>query len=131
MPQPQCQPCQAMDTPPPSKITKKYRNEPENEGGEERGRGEEEEEKSSPLRASSVVSINFCESTPLLWRAADVRGVRELGVIGTLVGSLPRQPRQNCRLGRPLQLMQEEGRLLTEMGKAALVPARDMVCNSE
>lgn len=68
-----------------------------------------------------VIGINFCESTPLVWHAAEVKAAREEGIIGSLVGSLARQPRQNSRLGRPLELMLEEGRLLTEIGKAARI----------
>lgn len=68
---------------------------------------------------SQTVNISFCGSTPLIWRAADVKKCREeVGVIGTLVGSLARQPRQNVRLGRPLEILQEEARLLVESGKA-------------
>lgn len=68
---------------------------------------------------NQTVNISFCGSTPLLWRAADIRKCREeVGVIGTLVGSLARQPRQNVRLGRPLEILQEEARLLVETGKA-------------
>ncbi|XP_036393296.1 tRNA-splicing endonuclease subunit Sen34 [Megalops cyprinoides] len=71
------------------------------------------------------IQVRFCGSTPLLWRTAEVRAARESGVVGTLVGSLPRQPRQNNRLGRPLELLQEEARLLTETGQAVLCPAVD------
>lgn len=57
-----------------------------------------------------------------MWRADELKSARELGIIGTLVGSLARQPRQNTRLGRPLELLPEEGRLLAEMGRAAVIP---------
>lgn len=71
---------------------------------------------------NQVVNISFCGSTPLLWRAADIRICREeVGVIGNLVGSLARQPRQNVRLGRPLEILQEEAQLLVETGKATTV----------
>ncbi|KAJ8280528.1 hypothetical protein GJAV_G00055920 [Gymnothorax javanicus] len=66
------------------------------------------------------IGVFFCGSTPLLWRAADVKAARENGVVGTLVGSLARQPRQNNRLGRPLELLQEEARLLRETNQAEL-----------
>ncbi|CAB1348470.1 unnamed protein product, partial [Coregonus sp. 'balchen'] len=46
----------------------------------------------------------------------------KLGIIGTLVGSLARQPRQNTRLGRLLELLSEEGRLLADMGRATVCP---------
>ncbi|KAB5574728.1 hypothetical protein PHYPO_G00212370 [Pangasianodon hypophthalmus] len=74
-----------------------------------------------------TVNISFCGSTPLLWRAADIRKCREeVGVIGTLVGSLARQPRQNVRLGRPLEILQEEARLLVETGKATAVRHKEL-----
>ncbi|KAJ8410655.1 hypothetical protein AAFF_G00186120 [Aldrovandia affinis] len=64
------------------------------------------------------IGVYFCGPTPLLWQAAEVKVARETGVVGTLVGSLARQPRQNNRLGRPLELLQEEARLLRETGQA-------------
>ncbi|XP_061073215.1 tRNA-splicing endonuclease subunit Sen34 [Conger conger] len=69
------------------------------------------------------IGVHFCGSTPLIWQAADVKAARETGVVGTLVGSLARQPRQNNRLGRPLELLQEEARLLSETAQAVLLPA--------
>lgn len=65
------------------------------------------------------VDINFCGSTPMLWKVSDMKRCRSVGVIGALVGSLARQPRQNVRLGRPLELLQEEALLLVETGSAA------------
>ncbi|ROJ25337.1 tRNA-splicing endonuclease subunit Sen34 [Anabarilius grahami] len=67
----------------------------------------------------ALVDINFCGSTPMLWKVSDMRRCRSVGVIGALVGSLARQPRQNVRLGRPLELLQEEALLLVETGSAA------------
>ncbi|KAG5269374.1 hypothetical protein AALO_G00201290 [Alosa alosa] len=55
-----------------------------------------------------LAGIRMCGSTPLLWRVADLKIARQAGVIGSLVGSLARQPRQNTRLGRPLELLDEE-----------------------
>uniref|UniRef100_A0A8C7FA16 tRNA-splicing endonuclease subunit Sen34 n=1 Tax=Oncorhynchus kisutch TaxID=8019 RepID=A0A8C7FA16_ONCKI len=78
--------------------------------------------KESMANSRQVIGINFCGPTPLMWRADDLKSVRELGIIGTLVGSLARQPRQNTRLGRPLELLPEEGRLLADMGRAAVIP---------
>lgn len=60
----------------------------------------------------ALIDISFCGSTPLLWKVSDMKRVRSVGVIGALVGSLARQPRQNVRLGRPLELLQEEALLL-------------------
>jgi len=62
----------------------------------------------------ALVDIHFCGSTPLLWKVSDMKRCRSLGVTGALVGSLARQPRQNVRLGRPLELLQEEALLLEE-----------------
>ncbi|KAM3875070.1 tRNA-splicing endonuclease subunit Sen34 [Diretmus argenteus] len=84
--------------------------------------GEEEEGGASSLPTPPIISISRCGSAPLVWRAADVMAVRRLGLVGAAVGSLPRQPRQNGRLGRPLQLLQEEARLLEETGKAGPEP---------
>ncbi|CAK6979952.1 tRNA-splicing endonuclease subunit Sen34 [Scomber scombrus] len=78
---------------------------------------EEEKEESSP-----VVGVSLCDSAPLLWRAEDLRAVRSQGLVGALLGSLARTPRQNSRLGRPLLLLPEEERLLTERHAAAAAP---------
>lgn len=66
-----------------------------------------------------AIDISFCGSTPLLWKVSDIKRCRGAGVIGALVGSLARQPRQNVRLGRPLELMQEEALLLEETSNAS------------
>ncbi|KAF7658542.1 hypothetical protein LDENG_00011320 [Lucifuga dentata] len=83
---------------------------------------EEEEEKEEEL-LSHVVGISPCDSTPLVWRAADLRAVRSQGLVGALLGSLPRTPRQNSRLGRPLLLLPEEEKLLRECQRAATLPS--------
>uniref|UniRef100_A0A8D0D7K0 tRNA-splicing endonuclease subunit Sen34 n=1 Tax=Sander lucioperca TaxID=283035 RepID=A0A8D0D7K0_SANLU len=62
----------------------------------------------------TVSNRNLCDSAPLLWRVGDLRSVRAQGLVGALLGALPRTPRQNVRLGRPLLLLPEEERLLTE-----------------
>lgn len=72
-----------------------------------------------------VAGIRICGSTPLLWRVADLKNARQAGVIGSLVGSLARQPRQNTRLGRPLELLDEEARVLADEGKAKVIMARN------
>ena len=52
---------------------------------------------------------------------SDAKILREdYRIVGTLVGSLPRAPRQNTHLGLPLQLLPEETSLLLEKGKMAL-----------
>ncbi|XP_040901442.1 tRNA-splicing endonuclease subunit Sen34 isoform X2 [Toxotes jaculatrix] len=84
------------------------------------GEEEEEEEDSS---SSHVVGLSLCDSAPLLWRVEDLKTVRSQGLVGALLGSLPRTPRQNGRLGRPLLLLPEEERLLTDRHAAATLPA--------
>ncbi|XP_051255028.1 tRNA-splicing endonuclease subunit Sen34 [Dicentrarchus labrax] len=75
-----------------------------------------------------VVGLSLCDSAPLLWRVEDLRSVRSRGLVGALLGSLPRTPRQNGRLGRPLLLLPEEERLLSERHAAAALPlAADQV----
>lgn len=52
-----------------------------------------------------------------IWNASDAKILREdYRIVGTLVGSLPRAPRQNTHLGLPLQLLPEETSLLLEKG---------------
>lgn len=76
-------------------------------------------EESSPPH---VVGVSLCDSAPLLWRVKDLRSVRSQGLVGALLGSLPRTPRQNLRLGRPLLLLPEEELLLSESHAAAALP---------
>lgn len=73
-----------------------------------------------PGDSTRQVAVSVCDSTPLLWRVEDLRSVRRRGLVGALLGSLPRSPRQNCRMGRPLLLLPEEERLLEESRTAAL-----------
>ncbi|KAF1393482.1 hypothetical protein PFLUV_G00016380 [Perca fluviatilis] len=84
---------------------------------------------SSPLAVSlcdsSPLAVSLCDSSPLLWRVEDLRSMRAQGLVGALLGALPRTPRQNVRLGRPLLLLPEEERLLTErhVGPPTATPA--------
>lgn len=56
-----------------------------------------------------------------IWNAEDAVHVREEHrIVGTLVGCLPRLPRQNVQLGLPLQLSIYEARLLLEKGLGRL-----------
>ncbi|XP_071389023.1 tRNA-splicing endonuclease subunit Sen34 isoform X2 [Centroberyx affinis] len=80
--------------------------------------GSEEDEEAPP----SAVGPGACGSAPLVWGAAEVRAVRAAGLVGALLGALPRQPRQNGRLGRPLRLSREERRLLAESRPGAAAP---------
>ncbi|GLD68620.1 tRNA-splicing endonuclease subunit Sen34 [Lates japonicus] len=82
-----------------------------------------EEEEEEGRSSSPVVGVGLCDSASLLWRVEDLKTVRSQGLVGALLGSLPRTPRQNGRLGRPLLLLPEEERLLTENQAAAALPA--------
>ena len=64
------------------------------------------------------MSISFSDVTILR---------QEHHILGKLVGCLPRLPRQNVQLGRPLQLLQEEATLLVEKGRLVLLPASQCV----
>uniref|UniRef100_A0A8C0GZ23 tRNA-intron lyase n=1 Tax=Chelonoidis abingdonii TaxID=106734 RepID=A0A8C0GZ23_CHEAB len=71
---------------------------------------------------SAMIRIHVLEGAALVWSAEDAREIRErFRLVGTLVGALARKPRQNARLGLPLQLLPEEARLLAELGAAVLV----------
>ncbi|XP_072247928.1 tRNA-splicing endonuclease subunit Sen34 [Leuresthes tenuis] len=74
-----------------------------------------------------VVGLGLCGSAPLLWRTQDLKEVRSRGLVGALLGSLPRTPRQNARLGRPLLLLPEEEELLRAQRAAATLPAANQV----
>lgn len=76
---------------------------------------------------SHVVGVGLCDSAALLWRMEDLRSVRSRGLVGALLGALPRTPRQNGRLGRPLLLLPEEERLLTERHATAALPPASQV----
>ncbi|XP_059187607.1 tRNA-splicing endonuclease subunit Sen34 [Centropristis striata] len=82
--------------------------------------GEESSASSCP-----AVAVSVCDSAPLLWRVEDLRSVRSQGLVGALLGSLARTPRQNARLGRPLLLLPEEERLLTHCHAAATPDNQD------
>ncbi|XP_030053660.1 tRNA-splicing endonuclease subunit Sen34 [Microcaecilia unicolor] len=72
----------------------------------------------------TLIPIHLLEGTGLVWNTDDVRKIRQCHrLVGSLVGSLPRKPRQNARLGLPLQLLPEEARLLAEIGVAVLLRA--------
>ncbi|KAM4651445.1 tRNA-splicing endonuclease subunit Sen34 [Discoglossus pictus] len=69
-----------------------------------------------------MILIHLLEGKAFVWNAEDAKQIREQHrIVGNLVGALVRKPRQNARLGLPLQLMPEETRLLVETGAAKLV----------
>lgn len=71
----------------------------------------------SPISISVVAGQTF-----LLFNIDDIKYVRQLGIVGSLVGTLPAAPQQNLFLGVPLQLMAEEALWLVEHGYAKLMP---------
>ncbi|KAG8567593.1 hypothetical protein GDO81_013706 [Engystomops pustulosus] len=83
---------------------------------------EEDSVQGTAATENSRIQIHFQQGTAFVWRAEDARRTREEhGLVGNLVGALVRKPRQNTRLGLPLQLLPEEARLLLEIGAAQLV----------
>ncbi|XP_038051932.1 tRNA-splicing endonuclease subunit Sen34-like [Patiria miniata] len=73
----------------------------------------------------SPIELHLCKGKILVWNADDVKLLRETHhIVGALVGSLPRSPRQNAQLGLPLQLMPEEAAVLIEYDVARMVNVR-------
>ncbi|XP_046574545.1 tRNA-splicing endonuclease subunit Sen34-like isoform X1 [Haliotis rubra] len=71
---------------------------------------------------ANKVKVSLTHGKALVWNAEDVRILREdYRIVGTLVGCLPRAPRQNVHLGLPVQLMPEETQLLISKGVVELV----------
>ncbi|KAK3580028.1 hypothetical protein CHS0354_030929 [Potamilus streckersoni] len=74
----------------------------------------------------SKVKLHLCNGQCFIWNANDADVLRqEFHCVGSLVGCLPRAPRQNTHLGLPLQLLPEETTLLLEKGVAELVSTAD------
>ncbi|KAM9734285.1 tRNA-splicing endonuclease subunit Sen34 [Menidia menidia] len=70
-----------------------------------------------------VVGLAPCGPFRLVWRARDLRALRGCwGLVGALLGPLPRSPRQDGRRGRPLLLLPEEEALLRGAGAAGRLP---------
>ncbi|XP_074656614.1 tRNA-splicing endonuclease subunit Sen34-like [Tubulanus polymorphus] len=62
------------------------------------------------------------DGTGHVWDANDAQELREVHrIVGTLIGCLPRKPRQNVQLSLPLELLPEEVNLLLKIGVAELV----------
>ncbi|XP_078656481.1 tRNA-splicing endonuclease subunit Sen34-like [Branchiostoma floridae x Branchiostoma belcheri] len=69
-----------------------------------------------------MIDLYLCHGHVYVWNASAACELREQHrIVGTFVGALPRLPRQNVRLGRPLQLMPEETTLLLNKGIARLL----------
>ncbi|KAK6478651.1 tRNA-splicing endonuclease subunit Sen34-like isoform X1 [Huso huso] len=113
-------------------MEREVKNQTEEESVEKDPESDTRTEEVKRERETEPVQVCVSGSAPLLWRSADLRLVRErMGIVGTLVGSLARQPRQNCRLGRPLQLLLEEARLLKDTGRAVLVKGAESECDDD
>ncbi|AGO13144.1 AaceriAFL012Cp [[Ashbya] aceris (nom. inval.)] len=68
--------------------------------------------------AKVAISLNSKTGVPLVFNIDDVRRLRELGVLGTLCGSLPTAAQQNLFLTVPLRLMLEDAMWLVLSGHA-------------
>ncbi|KAI8509231.1 tRNA-splicing endonuclease subunit Sen34 [Branchiostoma belcheri] len=69
-----------------------------------------------------MIDLYLCHGHVYVWNASAACELREQHrIVGAFVGALPRLPRQNVRLGRPLQLMPEETTLLLNKGIARLL----------
>lgn len=68
------------------------------------------------------IKLRISNGNVFVWNANDAAVLREdWRIVGTLVGCLPRCPRQNNHLGLPLQLLPEETTLLIQKGVALLL----------
>lgn len=68
-----------------------------------------------------MILLQAVHDTVLVFDLDHVRQLRHLGIVGVLVGTLPRAPQQNVFLGLPLQLTIYEAWWLVAKGHAALV----------
>ena len=80
--------------------------------------------------------VNICvvNSSYLIWEAESAIFLREkYGIVGVLIGTLPRKPRQNRSLGLPLEIMKEEAIMLHIGGIANIVKKESMpvACSEE
>ena len=67
-------------------------------------------------------NIYHTDTAFLIWDVEVILQLREqLGIVGELVGTLPRKPRQNRAHGLPLEILKEEAVLLQHSGRAAIV----------
>ncbi|XP_064597229.1 tRNA-splicing endonuclease subunit Sen34-like [Liolophura sinensis] len=74
------------------------------------------------LQEKQKICLFLAHGNIFVWNPNDVCTLRERHrIVGTLVGCLPRLPRQNAHLGIPLQLMKEEASLLLETGVCRLI----------
>lgn len=72
------------------------------------------------------IKIYLQNQNVFVWSAKDSVTLREeWRIVGSLVGCLPRLPRQNNHLGLPLQLLPEETTMLLEKGVCLLVKPKE------
>lgn len=67
-----------------------------------------------------MIDLPLVHNRVLLFNIDDVRRLRNLGIVGVLVGTLPKAPQQNVFLGVPLQLSVYEVLWLLDNGHARL-----------
>ena len=73
------------------------------------------------LKTESPVSLFACYDKVYVWDADDVFKLRSKHrIVGSLIGSLPRKPRQNIAFSLPLLLSQDEATLLLDKGYAKI-----------
>lgn len=75
----------------------------------------------------ALIHISLVAGKPLLFSLDDIKKARELGIVGTLVGTLPAAPQQNLFQGVPLQLMLEECAWLIHHGHAFIVSDKQFI----
>ncbi|XP_006816241.1 tRNA-splicing endonuclease subunit Sen34-like isoform X2 [Saccoglossus kowalevskii] len=86
-----------------------------------------EDDVSNSKESEPPILINLTNGKIFIWDAEDVMKVREVHhIMGTLVGTLSRSPRQNIQHGLPLQLLPEEAALLIEYNVAKLVKLKPL-----
>ncbi|XP_070533978.1 tRNA-splicing endonuclease subunit Sen34-like [Ptychodera flava] len=82
--------------------------------------------------AQETILLHYTHGKIYSWDAEDVSKLRETHhIIGTLVGSLVRSPRQNLQHGLPLQLLPEEAAVLLEYDVAKLVKLKPLKVTPE
>lgn len=77
---------------------------------------------SNPI-SFSMIHLQVIDDRVLVFDLEHVKTLRSLGIVGVLVGTLPKAPQQNVFLGLPLQLSVYEAVWLVEHDHAVLVDA--------
>lgn len=72
---------------------------------------------------NTMIPLLVVHDTAFVFDLDHVQALRRLGIVGVLVGTLPKAPQQNVFLGLPLQLSAYEAIWLVHHGHAVLVDA--------